>query len=587
MPTTVFPLTAGNCVMEGYWPTSTFSGRNYCSTEPAQNGGAIYLYLTGTALSLNVQSQFGGNFSVTVDGGSASSVSAPSGGFALTPFASGLTEGNHLVKITVPDTGCLIDLGTGSPGTGASVTGAAPALSIPPGYGPNYYVPGATKAPAGQTSLGAYFAKQGAPISPYLSTISLQSVDVGQGFSVYGNPTDLYICAGSGNSLPNRLALYKDGDLLNIFTIPANNLTKFAKCNTAALDGQNHLYTIVNLAANSLGIAAVNIYIGSIMFVGGDLTHTTPATLPYDFFWGDSITFLLALDIESGHDVRESDCWPVATAQNHSMHITGNSGQRIAFALANITQATSLPTDPARIWLRWTHNDVYYGTTIGTLPGSAGEYTHDYNAVLLALRSRFPTTPIVCEGYWPSNDPGQGGTHPASNAPAYNAAIQAAIANNGSPISACTYLDMTGCYNISLGTIDGTHPNSTGYAGAANYELASLDTTAPTVPGSPASNKTTNVAVTVTWQPSTDNLSVQGSLYYRLYKDGGGSVYATTAPGVTAFSETQPADGSTHTFEISAVDAAGNASAKSSPISVVYSAPTGAAPKRIPARRGR
>ena len=82
------------------------------------------------------------------------------------------------------------------------------------------------------------------------------------------------------------------------------------------------------------------------------------------------------------------------------------------------------------------------------------------------------------------------------------------------------------------------------------------DTTAPTSPGTPVANAVSPTRVELSWPGSTDNVGVTG---YRIYRDG--TAIATSA--TNSYADTTVAAGSTHTYAITAYDAAGNESAKS------------------------
>lgn len=83
------------------------------------------------------------------------------------------------------------------------------------------------------------------------------------------------------------------------------------------------------------------------------------------------------------------------------------------------------------------------------------------------------------------------------------------------------------------------------------------DTTPPTAPtGLTASFNSTTTAIDLSWTAATDNVAVTG---YRIYRDGG-PVPVATVNGIT-FSDVAAAG--THTYAVTAIDAAGNESAPS------------------------
>ena len=90
---------------------------------------------------------------------------------------------------------------------------------------------------------------------------------------------------------------------------------------------------------------------------------------------------------------------------------------------------------------------------------------------------------------------------------------------------------------------------------------APADTTAPTTPTGLAASAPTSSSLTLSWSASTDDVGVAG---YRVYRDG----TLAASPGGTSASITGLSAGVPYSFTVSAVDAAGNASTPSAPLSV-------------------
>jgi chitodextrinase len=87
------------------------------------------------------------------------------------------------------------------------------------------------------------------------------------------------------------------------------------------------------------------------------------------------------------------------------------------------------------------------------------------------------------------------------------------------------------------------------------------DTTPPTVPGNLAVKAHTSSSVSLSWSPATDNVGVTG---YQVRQNG--AAVATVSGTSATVSGLSPA--TTYSFAVSAFDAAGNASAPSSAVSV-------------------
>jgi len=81
------------------------------------------------------------------------------------------------------------------------------------------------------------------------------------------------------------------------------------------------------------------------------------------------------------------------------------------------------------------------------------------------------------------------------------------------------------------------------------------DTTPPTTPANLTAAAITANRIDLAWSASTDNVGVAG---YTVTRDG--MPLATVAPTATSYSDTAVAPGSTHTYTVSAFDAAGNTS---------------------------
>ena len=84
------------------------------------------------------------------------------------------------------------------------------------------------------------------------------------------------------------------------------------------------------------------------------------------------------------------------------------------------------------------------------------------------------------------------------------------------------------------------------------------DTVAPSVPGGVVATASGSSTIDVVWNASVDDVGVAG---YRVFRDGAATAVATVLG--TSFSDTGLSAGSTHSYTVSAFDAAGNASAMS------------------------
>jgi chitodextrinase len=89
------------------------------------------------------------------------------------------------------------------------------------------------------------------------------------------------------------------------------------------------------------------------------------------------------------------------------------------------------------------------------------------------------------------------------------------------------------------------------------------DTAAPTTPTALHTTGSTGTSIAIAWAASTDNVGVTG---YNVYRDG--VKITTTAAGTLAYNDTGLGMGTLHSYQVSAIDAAGNESTKSPAIQV-------------------
>ena len=89
------------------------------------------------------------------------------------------------------------------------------------------------------------------------------------------------------------------------------------------------------------------------------------------------------------------------------------------------------------------------------------------------------------------------------------------------------------------------------------------DTVPPSTPTSLHTTGSTGTSIAIAWTASTDNVGVTG---YNVYRDG--VKITTTAAATLAYNDTGLGMGTMHTYQVSAIDAAGNESTKSTSIQV-------------------
>jgi hypothetical protein len=132
----------------------------------------------------------------------------------------------------------------------------------------------------------------------------------------------------------------------------------------------------------------------------------------------------------------------------------------------------------------------------------------------------------------------------------------------------------TYAYTVSAVDAAGNRSAESSPAASVTTPAPAGDTTAPTVPGNVTATADSATQVTVDWTASTDDTGVAS---YRVTR--GSTVVASAVPATsTSFVDTTVSPSTTYSYTVSAVDAAGNRSAESAPVSVTTPAgppPTG------------
>ncbi|TDC72949.1 endoglucanase [Micromonospora sp. KC606] len=100
---------------------------------------------------------------------------------------------------------------------------------------------------------------------------------------------------------------------------------------------------------------------------------------------------------------------------------------------------------------------------------------------------------------------------------------------------------------------------------------ATPDTIAPTAPGTPTASAVTATGLTLSWPAASDNVRVTG---YRVYREAGATDVLVGSPTGTTLAIGGLSAATTYTFYVVAVDAAGNVSAASAPVTVTTGEPS-------------
>src|SRR5436190_2083597 len=123
-----------------------------------------------------------------------------------------------------------------------------------------------------------------------------------------------------------------------------------------------------------------------------------------------------------------------------------------------------------------------------------------------------------------------------------------------------TGLSAATTYSYTVAASDAARNASAQSSPVSATTKAPLDTQAPSIPTNLAASAITPTTLTLSWNAATDNVAVAG---YRVYLNG----TLLLSPSATSASITGLSAATTYSFTVSAVDAAGNASALSAPLS--------------------
>jgi chitodextrinase len=138
-----------------------------------------------------------------------------------------------------------------------------------------------------------------------------------------------------------------------------------------------------------------------------------------------------------------------------------------------------------------------------------------------------------------------------------------------------TALSASTLYAFTVAAVDAAGNASAQSAPLSVTTPAAPDTTAPTTPAGLTASAVTPTSLTLSWNAATDNVGVTG---YRVYN---GTLVAS--PTSTSVLITGLSAGTLYAFTVAALDAAGNASAQSAPVSVTTPAPPDTTAPSVPA----
>jgi chitodextrinase len=135
------------------------------------------------------------------------------------------------------------------------------------------------------------------------------------------------------------------------------------------------------------------------------------------------------------------------------------------------------------------------------------------------------------------------------------------VGTTPSPSYSNTGLTADALYSFTVSAYDAAGNASAQSAAVSARTLPPADTTAPSVPTGLVATAASSTQINLSWNASSDNVGVSS---YRVYRNGI-QVGTTTVP---SYSNSGLTASTTYSYTVSALDAAGNASAQSTPVSI-------------------
>jgi len=157
-------------------------------------------------------------------------------------------------------------------------------------------------------------------------------------------------------------------------------------------------------------------------------------------------------------------------------------------------------------------------------------------------------------------------------------------ANLGNPITTSPY---TYSWNTSS-TSNGTHTltaTATDTAGLSSttsndtITVSNADIVPPSAPTGLTAAAATSARINLAWKASTDNTGITA---YKIYRNGSTTPLATVSGSTLSYADVQVSAGTTYSYQVSAVDAAGNESAKSATASASTPSASDTTPPSVP-----
>jgi lysophospholipase L1-like esterase len=446
----VFLTTNANVVWGGaYTDFSNAAGR--AAREFTSHGAQFDLVATGTALTVSCYGN-GDTLDITIDGGAPTALTPAAGWHSETLF-TGLSDTAHTVRVKTRGTA-----GTYWDETGfLTLTGAAPALSLPSGFGSNAVLKSGATTYIVTDGSGEIITSEG-------NDLCLRGAgNVGGGgghgqlrFKATTSGLNFW-CYRGGDIF--RVIVDDDATMGTSFTTSSDNTWGWQSV-TGLDGGAEHQYQIALCHQGGAG----NTYLASVNLKDGSFNTTTLVARTLWGFYGDSITQDLTTT-DYGQDFPEQFC----VTRKVGWYVAGLNGSAVQNSISGASAGetrtadlTGLSTKPTRVIVLYGHNDANSAGYV------ASSFKTSYKAMLNALVAGLPAgTKIYCLGILNTT-----ASNAAANRTSANTQISAGVTEIGNPN--VTYVSTDGWITPATDTTDGTHPNATGYTNIVTNLLVAI-----------------------------------------------------------------------------------------------------------------
>jgi chitodextrinase len=322
---------------------------------------------------------------------------------------------------------------------------------------------------------------------------------------------------------------------------------------------------------------------GALLLSLGNVTTYQDGALAAGTTYVYTVRALDAAGNISGHSATASATTSAARDTTPPTTPTGLTANAVSPSQVNLNWSASTDNDAVSHYNVYRNGALLAGVTVTTYPDSGLSPSTTYSYTVRAIDETgnvsglsaavSATTPSAPDTTAPTTPTGLTATTASDSrinlswaAATDNVAVTGyRIFRNGSLLAtvvnvttyANTGLAASTTYSYAVRALDAAGNVSGLSASASATTRSAPDTAAPTTPTGLSANAISATKIRVTWSASTDNVAVTG---YRIYRNG---VFLTAVGNVTTYQDTELAPSTPYTFNVDAVDAAGNASGTS------------------------